>query len=180
MYSRGLVEALCKLVAHYPRERERERERGTDGRREELREICREVIAQKERQLQLCRTHFEWRKQRESLQKIWTIGRKEICTTLLKYNFSLLSLACSRVMNKKRRLTSRWVMLNCFRGICPCRSVPVGHTYSKKKERKNVSSSQAEWKNEWMIMNERMNEWSWMNEWKKKGLGRKRTSTCSF
>ncbi len=134
-----------------PESKERERDGRTDGRREELREICREVIAQNERQLQLCGTHFEWRKQRESREKICTIGRKEICTTLL-FSLSCLLLACSRVMNGKRRLTSRWVILICFRGICPCRS----HVFEEKRN----------------------NEW--MNEWKKKGLGKKRTNTCSF
>jgi hypothetical protein len=102
------------------------------------------VIAQKERQLQLCGTHFEWRKQRESGEKFCTIGRQEICTTLLISLYCLL-LACSRVMNEKRRLTSPWVILICFRGICPCRS----HVFEEKRE-KDVSSSQAEWMNEWM------------------------------
>jgi hypothetical protein len=113
------------------------RARRTDGGREELREICREVIAQNERQLQLCGTHFEWRKQRESREKICTIGRKEICTTLL-FSLSCLLLASSRVMNGKRRLTSRWVILICFRGICPCRS----HVFEEKRNN--------EWMNEWM------------------------------
>ncbi len=40
---------LCLSVSPESKKRERERERETDGRREELREICREVIAQKER-----------------------------------------------------------------------------------------------------------------------------------